>query len=94
MQIALILTINTDDADEAVREAEAVAEDISDVVSVSVLGPVNNNGGSYVGTSVDGIVAVALTREEADALHNHTEGEVLVNAQDKLREAMDQGDEA
>lgn len=33
-------------------------------------------------------VWVTLTKEEAEALHNHVPGEALVRAQDKVREAI------
>lgn len=90
----LILSVDTDDADEAMRHAKAVADGIGqEGENISALGIVHNNGdGAYVGSSVDGMIAVVFTVEEAKALHNHTEGSTLVAAQDKLRIAME-GDE-
>lgn len=86
----LILSVDTDDPDEAMRHAKAVADGVGqEGENISALGVVHKDDkGAYVGSSVDGMVAVVFTQEEAQALHNHTEGAVLVVAQDKLREAM------
>lgn len=45
----------------------------------------NTQLGHYDGSTV----TVTLTRAEAQALHNHALGSVLVSAQDKLRAAME-----
>lgn len=43
-----------------------------------------------VGAIIHGMdITVTLTRDEAVALHNHTEGPLLVSAQDKLQAALD-----
>lgn len=96
MNIALILSTDNSDAEASMQHAEEVAEGLTGE-NVSVLGPIEDNGeNAWIGSSVPGVtpVAVVLTEDEAKALHNRVEGDDLVSAQDKLREALNAAEQA